>query len=403
MESQMSPREFRDYLTLLGRLLRLRASQREAIAEELRGHLEERLAALAAQGVEPQEAISTALAEFGDAAALAAEFSAISKAQKRRWIMRATVGSVCATLVLVGVIVSLWPESHGDLSTPLVLAQQPEAEPEAEPFADSGPAEPKSPATANQQLPTSNEQTWERLQKLGAGEFDECPLRDVLNYLADTGEFQFYLDPRGLQNIGLAADTPVTLHLKHVPLEMILRLVLREKDLTYTLDHGVVMVTDGQGANEMPIRVYPVADLLRAGVSVPPPQTSDGAGGTDEVSLSVNFQVEQPEAPKDKASPPAFYDPAPFAQPKASKDRSPDEPKVCLPKKPDKTVPDRRGDLIDLLTAVIEPTSWDTVGGPGSIQPFDETLVISQTWQVHRQIETLLADLRQAIAEQKKK
>ena len=121
------------------------APQREAIAEELRGHLEERLAALAAKSVEPQEAVSMALAEFGDAAALAAEFSAISRTQKRRWIMRTTIGSVCATLVAVGAIVSVWPESRGDLSATAALAQ--ESQPES-----------VSPATVDEAAKTGQQQ-----------------------------------------------------------------------------------------------------------------------------------------------------------------------------------------------------------------------------------------------------
>jgi hypothetical protein len=58
--------------------------------------------------------------------------------------------------------------------------------------------------------------------------------------------------------------------------------------------------------------------------------------------------------------------------------------------------------LVDLITTVVEPSSWDGVGGPGSICVFDQSLVISQTWQVHRKIETLLADLRRAAVEQPK-
>ncbi len=75
--SGMSPDEFQNYLGLLSRLLRLRTTEREAIEEELRVHLEERFAALSAQGIEPKRAVSMALAEFGDAAALAAEFAAV--------------------------------------------------------------------------------------------------------------------------------------------------------------------------------------------------------------------------------------------------------------------------------------------------------------------------------------
>jgi hypothetical protein len=58
--------------------------------------------------------------------------------------------------------------------------------------------------------------------------------------------------------------------------------------------------------------------------------------------------------------------------------------------------------LIDLLTLTIAPQSWDDVGGPGSIEPHDNTasLVVSQTREVHIQLESLLITLRRVKATQ---
>ncbi len=44
--------------------------------------------------------------------------------------------------------------------------------------------------------------------------------------------------------------------------------------------------------------------------------------------------------------------------------------------------------LMELITSTIQPTSWDEVGGPGSIAEFatNLSLVISQTQEVHEQI-----------------
>ena len=52
--------------------------------------------------------------------------------------------------------------------------------------------------------------------------------------------------------------------------------------------------------------------------------------------------------------------------------------------------------LIDLITSTIEPTTWDDVGGPGSIAPFETnlSLVVSQTQEVHEEIVDLLEQLR---------
>ncbi len=52
--------------------------------------------------------------------------------------------------------------------------------------------------------------------------------------------------------------------------------------------------------------------------------------------------------------------------------------------------------LIDLITTTIAPTTWDEVGGPGSIAEFrtNLSLVISQTQEIHEQIADLLSQLR---------
>ena len=52
--------------------------------------------------------------------------------------------------------------------------------------------------------------------------------------------------------------------------------------------------------------------------------------------------------------------------------------------------------LIDIITSTILPESWDQVGGPGSLEPFDQrgVLVCSQTHDAHGKIISLLAEMR---------
>jgi len=54
--------------------------------------------------------------------------------------------------------------------------------------------------------------------------------------------------------------------------------------------------------------------------------------------------------------------------------------------------------LIDLITSTVKPTSWDCVGGPGSIAPFEAgmALVFSQTDEVHQEVAELLRHLRES-------
>jgi len=353
---RMSQREFRNYLGLLGRLLRLRTGQRKAIEEELRTHMEERFAALTSQGIEAEQAVSMALAEFGDAAALAAEFTAISRLQKRRWMMRFTIGSIAATILLSAVVVSLWPDGSGKLADTLAQAQQVEkpAPPKAE---EPAPPKVEQPGLKRD----ANAQTQAKLEAQTNAEFQETPLNDVLGYLADVAKVQVYVDRLAVaeQNVDPAAAL-VTMNLKDVPAEMILRLVLRQHGLAYMLDHGVAIVTTPEVVqNDLEIQVYSIGDLVQPG-SKPAP-VAGVASGTGA----------------------GFHDPtfAPGAGAVAA----------ALSARTDAT------ELMDLITSTVDPTSWEQGGGPARIREYRGTLVIAQTYQGHRKVKTLLEGLRQAI------
>jgi hypothetical protein len=51
--------------------------------------------------------------------------------------------------------------------------------------------------------------------------------------------------------------------------------------------------------------------------------------------------------------------------------------------------------LIELIESVIDPQTWDEVGGPSSIGTFQGTLVVSQTERSHEELAWLLAALRE--------
>jgi hypothetical protein len=329
MVGGMTPEEFQNYLGLLSRLLRLRATERESIEEELRSHLEERLAALTAEGIEPARAISMALAEFGDAAALAAEFTAVSRYYKKRWIMRLTVGSIAASIVMAAVLVSYWP------GAPALLTQN-------EAQAQQGEKVKETPAPNPEKL-DANAQTRAKLENLMPAEFEDTTLFKVLDFVANYINVQFHMDKKVLAEAGITSDTPVTFHLKDVPAEMVLRLILSDiGDCTYYLDNGVIIVTTKDEANSrLETQVYRIDDLI---YSPSVAKNKDTSGLFTQKPNKVNYDA-----------------------------------------------------LIELISGTIQPQTWDQVGGPASISPYRGTLVISQTAEVHQEIQKLLRDLRQSI------
>jgi len=165
---------------------------------------------------------------------------------------------------------------------------------------------------------------------------DDAPLREVIDYVQQSTRIPIIIDTRGLDDAGITSDTPVTVHLRGVSLRSALRLMLRELDLTYRIDDGLLIITTPEEAeNKSSVRVYPVADLLH------PPRPSLFSARND-VSES--------------------YD-----------------------------------ELIELITSTIAMDSWSDVGGAGSIEPLpsQRALVISQTNEAQQDVANLLCAVRE--------
>jgi hypothetical protein len=100
-------------------------------------------------------------------------------------------------------------------------------------------------------------------------EFTDQPLTDVLDYLKDYHSqklghpFEIQLDNKALIDAGIAKDTPVTTNLKGISLRSALDLMLRELQLTWTIDDEVLLITTPEEAeNRLTTKVLDVADLV---------------------------------------------------------------------------------------------------------------------------------------------
>src|SRR5688572_7209889 len=120
----MSENEFELYLELLGKFLRLRPGQRADIADELRDHMEARFAELCRTGMSRSDAVRRAVDEFGDAACLADHFTQLSRQRTRRFLMRCTLGTVCAAALVLIVVTAFGPQQPGHpLAAPSAVAR----------------------------------------------------------------------------------------------------------------------------------------------------------------------------------------------------------------------------------------------------------------------------------------
>jgi hypothetical protein len=164
-------------------------------------------------------------------------------------------------------------------------------------------------------------------------QFVDTPLTDAIEVLKEQHGIEIQLDLAALTGAGVGTDTPVNSHVSGVSLRSGLKLLLDQLELTYVIRNEVLLITSKTQAEQLlDTKVYPVGDLVR-----------------------------------------------------------PEDDGLVVGMKPDFNT------LIESITTTIAPTTWDEVGGPGSAAPFPiaDALVVSQTDEVHEEIEKLLAWLRE--------
>jgi len=240
--------------------------------------------------------------------------------------------------------------------------------------------------------------------------FENRPLSEVVETLGRLAGVNVFLDPQGLHAEGITTDEAVSINLTQpISLRSALNLILEPLHLSYVIQNEVLRVTSGQtrDANVYP-RVYNVADLvipipnfipsyniglpgaIREAINATGTNRSMGASQTVPLTLSANEA--DPQAPANASV---------LAQMSTSgmlpgvTSRSP-QPLGYAPGSMGGASMADFDTLIDLITSTIAPQSWDTVGGPGSIEgfPTNLSLVVSQTQEVHEQIADLLDQLR---------
>lgn len=240
-------------------------------------------------------------------------------------------------------------------------------------------------------------------------QFQDKPLSEALDQLTTQADINLHLDPQGLAEEGITSSTPVSLSVRNeIMLKSALNLILEPLHLSYVIKDEVLKITSEQLRDGEVYSVsYPVADLV-----VPIPnfvpgdmglaaayQKAMGNVGFGGAHIGMGAPPMAVLASKEGSQGAAAINPALLAQVSG-----PGQPASGVGNLPMGFGPGGLGgasqadfdSLIDLITATVEPTSWDLVGGPGSIAPFETNLsiVVSQTQDVHEQIVDLLEQLR---------
>jgi hypothetical protein len=330
----MSDQEFENYLTLIGRLLRLSSSQRKAIGEELRDHFESRVAELVQSGLLHEEAVRMAVEEFGDAAGLAAQFTTVSQTRKRRLIMRGTVGTVAALAAAIVIGMASWPDHNTGLMVERAGAQT----------AEKQKLEKADIATRDR----AARETERMLNVPIDVEFQETPLAEVLQYLRDSRQIQIVLRSGVLSDAGIDPTTIlVSTSLSKVRGAKVLGLILEANGLGYMIDNdGLVIVSTKEDLDSrLTIRIYDCRKILASESAIPAPVPAEPAN---------NQKQSKPKTPADK--------------------------------------------LVNVICTTIFSNTWSEMGGPGTVSEYGGLLVVCQTQAAHEEIADLLEQLSEKLA-----
>jgi len=242
-------------------------------------------------------------------------------------------------------------------------------------------------------------------------EFQDAPLSQVMDYLERVAAVNLHLDPQGLAQEGVSSDDPVTINLsQEISLESALNLILQPRHLGYVIKDEVLKITsESNRQGELYQQVYNVADLV---VPIPNfvPSTGMGLAGAYHDALgSVGFGGHGPfgglgtpltvVASRDGSQNNAMVSPTVLAQMPGAQTGATSPTSMPIGFGPGGLGGGTMADfdsLIELITTTVAPESWDDVGGPGSIAPFETNLsiVVSQTQDVHEDIVDLLEQLR---------
>ncbi len=244
-------------------------------------------------------------------------------------------------------------------------------------------------------------------------EFTNAPLSKVVDYLAKLAEINIYLDPKGLVEEGVNAETPVTIEVRQeIMLKSALNLILQPLHLSYIVKDEVLKITSEQLRDSQVYTVsYNVADLvvpipnfvpMPMGLSAAYHDAMGSIGfGGGNMSFGSTTTPLAVVASRDGKGGNGAINPNVLAQLTASSSSGgiQSQPQQPLGFGPGGLGGGTQADfesLIDLITSTVKPTSWASVGGQGDIRPFETNLsiVVSQTQDVHEEIVDLLEQLR---------
>lgn len=232
--------------------------------------------------------------------------------------------------------------------------------------------------------------------------FKDVPLQEALQQLSGLAGVDIVPNTAALSEMHINLEHPLSLTVGDVALKSALNLLLSQLKLTYVIQNDVLWVTTENDPNlkgQHKRVVYPVTDLV---VPVENHATPD----VFNMQKALERQIASQAASSMAQGMQQYTLPSsmPPGQPVGSYSQGlggvPGQPQVAsarasaTPRRaPGETL---HNELIELIKNTVAKSSWEDMGGQGSIQyfPLGMALVVNQTQEVQEEVQQLLAALR---------
>ncbi|MBA2479073.1 MAG: hypothetical protein H0V44_00290 [Planctomycetes bacterium] len=175
-------------------------------------------------------------------------------------------------------------------------------------------------------------------------DFQDTDLIDVIAFLQKVTGVNIVLDPQ----VTAASPPPVTLKVDHMKLRFVLDFIMKYCGLSFVLRNEAIFISNTEGVRgEVYMKLYDVRDLTHAMQSFPGPDLDIPEPGGQGAKLLPPVEPEQ-------------------------------KPEIS--------------EFQEIITKVVTPNLWQREGV--SIEQYNGSMVITQTADVHKQVEELLRSLR---------
>ena len=175
-------------------------------------------------------------------------------------------------------------------------------------------------------------------------DFQDHDLVDVVDFLQKLTNVNIVLDPQ----VVAAAPPPVTLRVEAMKLRYVVDFIMKLTGLSYTLRDEALYITNAAGLRgDVFMKLYDIRDLTHAMASFPGP----------------DLDIPEPGGVGSRLLPPIQPDTAPEIN-----------------------------EFIEIIQKVVSPASWANEGV--AIEDYNGSMVVTQTADVHKQVEELLRTLR---------